>query len=182
MKIITENQDEKMPKVARIIFKIVIVIFILIIALSIFCWWYTMRGKIDKNISNEDLESINSTFYTNFQDSSNIVETFNQWHMQGGTSHDIYIKDVGNYQEFLDNYTNLSNEKIITDKNTIKNNVQIFLQFYFRYSKNFDVKNFSPDTIVTTKIGEYNNGTDKDIRLYFFTEDDNSQSVIIDVI
>lgn len=108
-KIIVENQDKKMPKVARIIFKIIIVIFILIIVLSIFSWWYTMRGKIDKNISNEDLENINSTFYTNFQDSANIVETFNQWHMQRRTSHDIYIKNVGNYQEFLDNYTNLSN-------------------------------------------------------------------------
>lgn len=100
--------------------------------------------------------------------------------MQAGTCYSVYIKDIGSYQDFLTDYFTLSNTKIFTDSNTIKNELY-YLNQYFKFTKdkNCNLDTFSPHTLVksSTSNNDYN-----DIRLYFFTEDDNSQSVIINVI
>lgn len=178
MKVVTNETNPSKP--IMIFLKVLLITFILYIIVGLFFWWNFFGGKLDNHISNEDLQEINSNLYTNLEDSSNIIEYFHQCMMQAGTCYSVYIKDIGSYQDFLTDYFTLSNTKIFTDSNTIKNELY-YLNQYFKFTKdkNCNLDTFSPHTLVksSTSNNDYN-----DIRLYFFTEDDNSQSVIINVI
>jgi hypothetical protein len=112
---------------------------------------------------------------TNIEDSSNVVEYFHQNQMMAGTCYSAYIKNIGNYQDFLSDYTTISNSETFTDSKTISGDLN-YLHSYFDFTKD---KSLSLDTLVkaSTSRNDYN-----DIRLWFFTENDNSQSVIINVI
>ncbi len=175
---VVANETKPSKPYPKMFILVASVVFFL--GLGIFFWWYDFGGKLDSNISSEDLQEINSMLYTNLEDTSNVVEYFHQNQMMAGTCYSVYIKNVGNYQDFLDDYTTISNSETFTDSKTISDDLHyLHSYFYFTKDKSLSLDTFSPHTLVKapTSSNDYN-----DIRLWFFTEDDSSQSVIINVI
>jgi hypothetical protein len=155
-------------------------VVVLCLGAVVFTLWNSLGGKLDSEVSSEDLREIDSTFYTTFEDPSNVVEYFHQSQMQAGTYYSLYVKDVGSCQDFLDGYTTLSDYTVYTDSQTVERDLY-YLDSYFKYTEDRDLSldTFSPHTFVEAPTGE--DGYD-DVRVWFFTEGDGSQSAIVNVV
>ena len=164
------NQQSQLKKALKAILKILIIFFMINLSF-IMLFDYTFGAKIDRHISNNDLQTVNSVFSLNIQDKLNIVE---YCHYKGSidtTFWSVYIKNIDDYKIFLkDNSIQIVDT--IQDENISQDYISC-LSVYFKKSKYFNLDEFNPDVIIISN---------KNKKLYFFTEDDNSQSVIIQIL
>lgn len=151
--------------------KSIFVTFGVPLLISIIMFYSLLGFHIDRHISNEDLKTVNSVFKLNIQDKSNIVEYGHYKGTIDTTSWSVYIKNIGDYQTFLKDNSIEVYETITDEKQT---EFISCLIPYFKKSWHFKIDTFNPDIIIcSTNIND---------KLYFFTEDDGSQSVIIQVL